>query len=545
MKHPLLLLLLLLPTPGAPSRHSQIDSLRTVITSSQGEEKLSASYRLSTIYYPEVRRGNVIDTLFAIYDDMEAEAIRTGSIYYQSLVRVSRMGALSNKRLYDELIAQAPACIDFLLANHSWMPYYRTMALLADAHTRKGNTAQALHELETALDHANRRNDAAGKGTVLFAISKLYANQKRHADAETCLKECIELLKDSTNYWGLQADAYHQLTLNYIALKRYDDALQTATKYEKANRLYDERTQTANPGTWVNLWLSYIDLYRQTERYDLAETYIHKIDSATQNSITLYEERAHIYLGKKEYRKALEMIDREIAFRPGRLQPKGVKMMTLIEMGDAPNAQILFGEIIAHLDSIRNAQYNARLDEVRTRYEVDKHIAEKQRNRNYFLFALTACALLLVLLGGAFYYNRIIAQKNRNLYLKIKERDRQQEEPPGSKTQRDLVNRLHEYLLHDDNLTQTDIDRNDLITALGTNKNLLTEAVKCVTGKTLMEYIRFMQLEEARRMMDRHPELTIETIAQETGFAARNTFYSLFRKNYGITPSEYRTLSNH
>ena len=105
---------------------------------------------------------------------------------------------------------------------------------------------------------------------------------------------------------------------------------------------------------------------------------------------------------------------------------------------------------------------------------------------------------------------------------------------------RDLVKRLKEYLLCDNNLTKTDITREELTDILGTNRNTLSKAVRIVTGNTLMQYIRELQLEEARRLLDNHPELTVETIAFECGFKSPATFYRHFRKHYGISPTEYR-----
>lgn len=65
-------------------------------------------------------------------------------------------------------------------------------------------------------------------------------------------------------------------------------------------------------------------------------------------------------------------------------------MEILARMGRTDEAFALFDKIIAVNDTIKNVEINARFDELRIQYEVEKHIAGKERNRNYFLFALGA-----------------------------------------------------------------------------------------------------------------------------------------------------------
>ena len=116
-----------------------------------------------------------------------------------------------------------------------------------------------------------------------------------------------------------------------------------------------------------------------------------------------------------------------------------------------------------------------------------------------------------------------------------------------TKSQRDqqyrqLVSRLHNYLLKDRYYAKPDIHRDELISALSTNRTTLSEAVRVVTNNTLMGYLHILRLEEAKRMLDTHPELTIEAVAEKCGFNLR-TFYRLFIERYHITPAKYRKMA--
>ena len=557
----LLLLCAILPSPVAAQSSPQRlkDSLRLVISKTEGRERMAACEKLSRLYRIEVREDGVIDTLLALYDTMDAEARKTGNIPRQGLIRCWRIQAFSDKQLYDEVIRQAPAALDFLSENGRWKNYYQLSTILVDAYRRTASYEKALEVANRVYDHAKAQDDRPGMGIALHDISQIYTAQRRFPEAEKCLRESIAMMQDETSYLNLLATASNHLVQNLIAQQRYDEAEQAARDTEEVNRRYEAAAKSPQTSAWINLYLSYLDLYRQTCEFDKAQTYLEKIDSITEGTLPLYRVRGHVLYGKKRYREALEMLDKQIAASPNDLDAKGLKLMTLIRMRESEEAGKLFYGVVGELEAQHNAEYNAKLDEIRTQYEVDKYVAEKQRNRNYFLFTLGICLFLVLLLGGVFYYNRIIAAKNRNLYRQIREQDRLADELllltraaasagseaqlPGTLQQRELVARLREYLLTGDNLSNTDIGRDEITLKLNTNKNALTEAVKAVTGKTPMEYMRFLRMDEARRILDAHPELTIDAVADSCGFSIPSTFYRLFRKQYGISPAEYRKLA--
>lgn len=538
----------------------QRDSLRQVIARTGGAERLEAYDRLARLYKLEVRREGVLDTLLGLYDRMDADAGRAGDVSMQAEIGYNRLSALYDNRLFDSVIRQAPAVMGFQSDKGLWKEYYQTSTLLVDALRRKRDFDGALEAANRVYDEAKERGDGAGMGIAQHALSRIYTDQRRFPEAEKCLRESIGLLQSQTAYLNTLATVSNHLVQNLIAQERYDEALAAACATEAVNRRYEQASRSPQPSAWYNLWLTLTDIYRQTERFDKAQTYVDKIDSITRGTVRMYKERGHILYGKGRYREAVEMLDSAIAASPAALEPKALKLMALTQLKDTEKAVELFSEVVGELQARHNTEFNARLDEIRTQYEVDKYIAEKKRNRSYFLFALGGCVLLAVLLGVLSYYNRVVTRKNRGLYERIREQDRLEEELmrlraqtrgdaqaaetlPGDRQQRELVGRLREYLLTGDNLTNADVGRDEITTALGTNKNALTEAVRAVTGQTPIEYLRAMRIDEARRMLDSHPELTIEAVAFSCGFNIPSTFYRLFRKQYGISPSEYRKMA--
>lgn len=330
-------------------------------------------------------------------------------------------------------------------------------------------------------------------GIVLYSIARIYAAQRRFPEAEKCLRESIDMLQDQKIHLNMLATASNYLVQNLIAQRRYDDALQAAHETEEVNRRYEEAAKSPRPSAWYNLWLSYIDLYRQTYKFDEAQTYLNKVDSITKGSVKLYKEQGHVFYGLKRYHEALEMLDKAIEVSPNTLEAKGLKLMTLIQMNEREKAVELFYKVVNELEAGYNTDFNTKLDEIRTQHEVDKYVAEKEHNRIYFLFTLSICLVLLILLAGAIYYNRLISTKNRRLYERIKEQDRLSDELScisqtdnkaaapktsgeataeaiDSNEQHRLVARLRGYLLSNESMTSSDITRDDIIAELGTNK---------------------------------------------------------------------------
>jgi AraC-like DNA-binding protein len=203
-------------------------------------------------------------------------------------------------------------------------------------------------------------------------------------------------------------------------------------------------------------------------------------------------------------------------------------------------------------DSLLNIGIQSQLDELRTQYEVDKITAEKEKTRNYLLFALAGCLLLSIALGIWIYLHRQIAKKNHSLYIQIqellqkeKEAEQQLLAAPEEELSRAMLlfRQLSELMQNEKLFTDSDLNRKKLADRLCTNEHYLSDAVREATGETFSTYLANQRLQYTLKLMDEHPDMTFDAVAIDSGHGSYSAFFRLFTKKYGITPSEYRKLA--
>lgn len=99
--------------------------------------------------------------------------------------------------------------------------------------------------------------------------------------------------------------------------------------------------------------------------------------------------------------------------------------------------------------------------------------------------------------------------------------------------------RIEELGLH----TNPKIRLKDIAKALGLTQRRILQALKSRTDdNTLAEYLTTKRLNTACRLLVEEPNWTVEAVASESGFGAVNTFRTIFRKKFGISPSRYREI---
>jgi two-component system response regulator YesN len=105
------------------------------------------------------------------------------------------------------------------------------------------------------------------------------------------------------------------------------------------------------------------------------------------------------------------------------------------------------------------------------------------------------------------------------------------------KQQRDILRQAIGFI--DKNYSDASISLDRVAKEVNISPNYLSAIFSQEVGQTLIEYLTFKRINEAKRMLRQKDKLLFE-IASEVGYKDSRYFSFVFKKITGCTPSEYR-----
>jgi len=90
-----------------------------------------------------------------------------------------------------------------------------------------------------------------------------------------------------------------------------------------------------------------------------------------------------------------------------------------------------------------------------------------------------------------------------------------------------------------ENYADPDLNVNAVAAKFYLNPAYLSNMFKRNTGIKLLEYINRVRIDEAKKMMISNPQMSVEEIAEKSGFANSRTFRRIFSKNENTSPSKF------
>lgn len=211
-------------------------------------------------------------------------------------------------------------------------------------------------------------------------------------------------------------------------------------------------------------------------------------------------------------------------------------------------------------DTLFNQEKTRAVAGARIKYDTEKkeqhnlllqtELELKKRTLQYYVLS---SILLVLLLAGYIVYNRRLKQKNIMLVRQIEELGKQTEQlnmlrkalnqnPGTAPTENELFLQIERIMTDRHPYLDANLTRHDLSVLAGTNENYLAEAIRRGMDITFTEYLNHYRLQHARMLLS-DSEDTIETIYLASGFTSRQTFYRLFKTQFGLPPTEFRKIS--
>lgn len=89
---------------------------------------------------------------------------------------------------------------------------------------------------------------------------------------------------------------------------------------------------------------------------------------------------------------------------------------------------------------------------------------------------------------------------------------------------------------------KSDLSVSDIAQHLGERPRGVSATINACRGTNFKTYINEFRVEEAKRLIneDKNNNRTIDAIASEAGFTNRSSFYRVFKRSQGISPTDYR-----
>ncbi|MFS0726745.1 helix-turn-helix domain-containing protein [Paenibacillus sp. 1P07SE] len=107
----------------------------------------------------------------------------------------------------------------------------------------------------------------------------------------------------------------------------------------------------------------------------------------------------------------------------------------------------------------------------------------------------------------------------------------------GNNRNQELIAQIIQLVQED--LTNPNLSTKSIADALKLSVIYVRQSFKEATKQSLSDYINEQRLEKVTELL-RNTELPMEEIAARTGFSAMNSFYTIFKRKLGRTPTQYR-----
>lgn len=362
------------------------------------------------------------------------------------------------------------------------------------------------------------------KSRLLFSISSLYDEKENINKAlQYTLRAINELKKSKTSL--LLPTYYARVSQYYLKLKNADSAIYFAKKGLKDNTCC--RIDKLNN----NLGLA----YKLKGNYSKSNTFYNKALSFSSS----LEQKLKIYENLRDLNREVNKLDKALVYND-----------SVAKLKDSLYSLKVKQEVAEISGEFESNKKQLKIDSLNEKNIFNELLIQKQK-RQIFLSGFLLIVLIGLVAVVIHFYKK---QKSKKQLLQIKnsqlartienikeKRKKKTTQPLEVIDKTKILLFIKEFIAREGYLNR-EITLQKIAKEAATNTSYFSKVINEEYEKSFSNFMNDLRISytlERIQTDTSFKKLTIEAIAEKSGFTSTNTFYRAFKKNTGVTPSYY------
>ena len=105
-----------------------------------------------------------------------------------------------------------------------------------------------------------------------------------------------------------------------------------------------------------------------------------------------------------------------------------------------------------------------------------------------------------------------------------------------------ILEKLHQHMQSSRPFLGPELTLDELAAQLSVKPKMLSQTINELLNQNFFEFINHYRIEEAKRLLTnpKDKKITVLEVMYEVGFNSKSSFNTIFKKNTGLTPSEFK-----
>lgn len=400
-------------------------------------------------------------------------------------------------------------------------------------------------------------------GDLLNDYGTVYDSEEMARQALDLFDKCFKMALENKD-WELLTTAFFNVSnLNYdVDLTKYKDIFR--------------KEIPANTPDLEFIRLQYKGIESlQKKNFDEARNYFNKQMEVIstpwepeRDSISSRINIAQTFLLEKNLPKAAEAFEEALNVAEGAgIKDLSAKISNDLaqvykELGDMDQYQLYRASYLEKMEDMHSSRLSnvaelKYLADLKNEEDQRRELAMHHRLQSYFMWGVVVILLIILLAVIVIWRkNRQLHATNRNLYENYR-RLLDAESPQNDKKyshsnlndsrREDLVERIKEVFEQPVYICSQDFSSKELAKLVDSNTTYVSQIINENFGTTFSTLLGNYRVREACRRINEkgsNLNLTIEAIANSVGFKSRTAFLNAFKREVGLTPSEYLKMAS-